>query len=100
VPDHLDDRVAPWHMPSITDELQRSVNTACEAVDAVLAPWGGSQLCLDAYETVVRAASDLHMTVARTAHLEPVRSFAAAWANMTRDIGAVQLSTARWFLAG
>jgi hypothetical protein len=67
-------------------------------VDTVLAPWGGTQLCIDAYEAGVRTASDLHMNVARTATLEPVRSLAATLAGVTRDIGAAQVSFARWFL--
>jgi hypothetical protein len=56
------------------------------------------ELCIDAYEASVRAASDLHMNVARTASLEPVRSLAATFAGVTRDIGAAQVSIARWFL--
>ena len=42
--------------------------------------------------------ADLQLTVAKTVRLEPVRSFAATCADVTRDIGAAQLSTARWFL--
>ena len=43
-------------------------------------------------------ARDLQLTVARVVRLEPVRSLAVASANLTRDIGAAQLSAARWFL--
>ena len=41
---------------------------------------------------------DLQLTVANAVRLEPIRSFVAACANATRDVGATQLSTARWFL--
>jgi hypothetical protein len=80
---------------SAPDELERR---ALAAVDTVLAPWGGTQLCIDAYEASVRAASELHLNVARTAGLEPVRTLAAMLAGVTRDIGAAQVSIARWFL--
>jgi len=43
-------------------------------------------------------ATDVQLTVARTVRLEPIRSLAATGANLTRDIGATQLSAARWFL--
>ena len=43
-------------------------------------------------------ATDLQLTVAKAVRLEPVRSLAATCANLTRDIGATQLSAARWFL--
>ena len=59
-------------------------------VDTVLAPWGGTQLCIDAYEAGIRTASDLHMNVARTVALEPVRSAAATIAGLTRDVGATR----------
>ena len=84
-------------MASITDELERSAAAARVIVDTVLTPWGGSQVCIDAYETTVRAASDMHLNVAGVFHLEPLRSFAATCANLTRDIGATQVSAARWF---
>jgi hypothetical protein len=67
-------------------------------LDTVLAPFGGSQACIDAYELGVRTVTEIHLTVAATVGLEPVRSLAAACADLTRDIGATQLSAARWFL--
>jgi hypothetical protein len=82
-------------MTSISDEFERGARVI---VNTVLAPWGGTQLCIDAYEASVRTASDLHMNVARTVSLEPVRSVAATFAGVTRDIGAAQVSLARWFL--
>ena len=82
-------------MTSLPDEFERGARMI---VDAALAPWGGTQLCIDAYEAGVRTASDLHLNVARTVSLEPVRSVAATFAGVTRDIGAAQVSIARWFL--
>ncbi len=82
-------------MTSISDEFERGTRVV---VNTVLAPCGGTQLCIDAYEASVRSASDLHMNVARTVRLEPVRSVAATLAGITRDIGAIQVSIARWFL--
>ena len=67
-------------------------------LEASLAPWGGSRICTDAYETSIQVTADLQLTVANAVRLEPIRSFAATCANATRDVGATQLSTARWFL--
>jgi len=54
--------------------------------------------CIDAYEVGIRAATDLQLTVAKVIDLEPVRSLAATCADLTRDIGATQVSSARWIL--
>jgi hypothetical protein len=56
------------------------------------------ELCIDAYEANIRVTTDLQLTVARVVDLEPVRSFAATCADLTRDIGATQVSSARWIL--
>jgi hypothetical protein len=53
---------------------------------------------VDAYETGIGIAADVQLTVARVVRLDPVRSLAVASAELTRDIGAAQLSAARWFL--
>jgi len=53
---------------------------------------------VDAYEAGIGIATDLQLTVARVVRLEPVRSLAVASASLTRDIGAAQLSAARWLL--
>jgi hypothetical protein len=53
---------------------------------------------VDAYEAGIGIAADLQLTVARVVRLEPVRSLALTSAGLTRDIGAAQLSAARWFL--
>jgi hypothetical protein len=76
-------------MPWIRSELGRVV------LEAALAP---SRACIDAYEVGIRVVSDLQLTLARAVRIEPVRSVAATCANLTRDIGAAQLSTVRWFL--
>jgi hypothetical protein len=54
--------------------------------------------CVDAYEAGIGIACDAQLMVAKVVRLEPVRSLAVASANLTRDIGAAQLSAARWFL--
>ena len=65
---------------------------------ALMAPWGGAEACVDAYEAAIRAASDAQLSVARQIPLQPVRAFVATCADMTRDIGATNLSRARWLL--
>ena len=67
-------------------------------LEASLAPWGGGRICTDAYETTIQVTADLQLTVANAIRHEPIRSFVAACANATRDVGATQLSTARWYL--
>jgi hypothetical protein len=54
--------------------------------------------CIDAYEAGIRLATDLQMTVANLVGLEAVRSFAATYGDLARDIGATQVSSARWML--
>ena len=63
--------------------------------DAALAPL---RACVDAYEVAIELATDFQLAVARAARIEPVRSLASTCADLTRDIGAAQLSTVRWFL--
>jgi hypothetical protein len=54
--------------------------------------------CIDAYERGIRALTELQWTVARVIDLEPVRSIASGCGDLTRDIGATQVSSARWLL--
>jgi hypothetical protein len=54
--------------------------------------------CIDAYEDGVRALTELQWSVARVIDLEPVRTLASGCADLTRDIGATQVSGARWLL--
>ena len=63
-----------------------------------LAPWGGTMAVLDRYEAAIRMASNLQLQVAKTVRVEPVRTVASTLAGVTRDVGAAQLSVARWFL--
>ena len=54
--------------------------------------------CIDAYEDGIRALTELQWTVARVIDLEPIRSIASSCGDLTRDIGATQVSGARWLL--
>jgi hypothetical protein len=85
-------------MPSIRNELERGADVIRVILDATLTPWGGTRVCIDAYEAGIRVATEVQLTVAKTVRLEPVRSVAATCADLTRDIGATQLSAVRWFL--
>lgn len=85
-------------MPSIKDKFERPADVTRVVLESMFAPWGGSRICTDAYETSIRVVSDLQLSVARAVRLEPLHSLAAAWAGITRDVGATHLSAARWFL--
>jgi hypothetical protein len=69
-----------------------------ELVDSVLRSWGGPAAAIDAYETATRAAADAQLALARALELQPARAVVVLWADLTRDVGAVQVSTARWML--
>ena len=85
-------------MTGRTVEAERAAGVARSAVNAALRPWGGSEACIDRYEAGIRLATDLQLSLARIVRFEPVRSLASTSASMTRDVGAAQLSAARWFL--
>jgi hypothetical protein len=53
---------------------------------------------VESYEAGIRAASDLQRKLAAAVGVEPVHSIATASADLTRDIGAVVASRARWLL--
>jgi hypothetical protein len=74
------------------------VHAARHLVETALGPWGGAAACIDAYEVAIRSAAQAQVGVARALHLQPARSIAALTADLTRDVGAVQVSTARWIL--
>lgn len=76
----------------------QSEERARAAIELAPSPWGGSAVCIDAYETSIRALTELQWTVARLIDLEPVRSIASSCGDLTRDIGATQVSRARWLL--
>ena len=81
-----------------TIDLDRSVDVTRVAVNAALAPWGGTHACLDRYETAIRLAANLQLTAAKVVRVEPIGWLASTSAGVTRDLGAAQLSLARWFL--
>jgi hypothetical protein len=53
---------------------------------------------VDTYEAGIRATTDVQRRFARTIGAEPLHSFATASADLTRDLGAVVASRARWLL--
>jgi hypothetical protein len=81
-------------------DVDRGADATRAAVNVALAPWGGAEACLDRYEAGIRLASDLQLTIAKVSRLEPIGWLASTSAGMTRDVGAAQLSVARWFLDG
>jgi hypothetical protein len=58
----------------------------------------GASAVIDAYEAAVRAVADAQLLLARTIDVQPARALVVLWADLTRDAGAVQVSTARWVL--
>jgi hypothetical protein len=80
------------------DHFECTVDAVARVAKTVMAPWGGAEACVNAYETAIRAATDHQLRVARVIDVEPVRSYLASCANMTRDIGATHLSRVRWIL--
>jgi hypothetical protein len=79
-------------------QLEHVVDAARALVDNALTPWGGSAACIDAYEAAIRSAADAQIAVAHAVQLQPARGLAALSADLTRDVGAVQVSAARWIL--
>jgi hypothetical protein len=78
--------------------MDRGAELTRVVINAALAPWGGSQAWLDRYETGIRLATNLQLGVAKVVRVEPVPTVASVCAGFTRDVGAAQLSIARWFL--
>jgi hypothetical protein len=58
----------------------------------------GTSALIDAYEAAVRAVADAQLLLARTIDAQPARALVVLWADLVRDTGAVQVSTARWVL--
>jgi hypothetical protein len=84
---------------AFTEDLyERTMDAFGTIAKTLMEPWGGAEACVDAYESAIRAATDAQLHVARGIPLEALRSFVASCANMTRDIGATQLSSVRWML--
>jgi hypothetical protein len=80
----------------IAKVLERGVDRAGKVAGSALVPWGGAEACIDAYEDRVRASAEMQLTVARALRFEPARSLAATYMDVTRDIVAAQVSSARW----
>lgn len=80
------------------DRFDAAVDAVGRVANAAMAPWGGTDACLDAYEALIRATTDAQLSVAGAISVEPLRSFVASCANLTRDIGAAQLSRVRWIV--
>jgi hypothetical protein len=76
----------------------RLPDTLRELIAAGLRPWGGPAAAIDAYEAATRATADAQLAFARALELQPARALVVLWADLTRDAGAVQVSTARWLL--
>ena len=64
----------------------------------LLAPWGGAGASVDACEANVRTLTVLEQSLARTLRLEPAQCMAATYADLTGEVGAMQISRARWLL--
>jgi hypothetical protein len=56
------------------------------------------EAAINAYEDLIRRTCDLQRGLARAVPAAPVRSLLYIAADLTRDIGAAQLSGARWLL--
>ena len=80
------------------DVLERTADAVGRVARTLLVPWGGAEACVDAYEAAVRAVTDAQLGAARAIDIEPMRWVLASCAQLTRDIGAAHLSSARWFL--
>jgi hypothetical protein len=85
-------------MPFTDDVLERVTDAVGKIGRTALAPWGGAEACLDAYETAIRTVVDAQLDAARAIDAEPLRSALASTAHMTRDLGAAHLSSVRWIL--
>jgi hypothetical protein len=79
-------------------KFDRVVDALGTVAKTALVPWGGAEACVDAYEAAIRAVTDAQLNAARAIGVEPIRSFVASCADLTRDVGATQLSSVRWIL--
>jgi hypothetical protein len=82
----------------LQDEWQRDLLAARRVITGVAAPWGRAAGFIDLYEAGIRFTSDGLRAVGRVVDVEPVRTIAAISADLTRDIGAAQVSGVRWLL--
>jgi hypothetical protein len=79
-------------------QLKPVIDAARDLVESALGPWGGAAAFIDAYEAAVRSAAEAQVGVAQAVPLQPARSIVSLCADLTRDVGAVQISAARWIL--
>jgi len=56
------------------------------------------EVAINAYEDMIRRSCVLQRTLAHALPFEPARSLLNTTADLTRDVGAVQVSGARWLL--
>jgi hypothetical protein len=56
------------------------------------------EAAVNAYEDMIRRTCDVQRSLAHALPFEPARSLLNTSADLTRDIGAVQVSGARWLL--
>ena len=56
------------------------------------------EAAVNTYEDVIRRSCDLQRALAHALPFEPARSLLNTTADLTRDVGAVQVSGARWLL--
>jgi hypothetical protein len=81
---------------ALIGKVLEGADRAQSLLGAALPSWGGAEACIDAYEDGIRAATDFQLTLARALDVEPARSLAATYVNVTRDVVAAQVSSARW----
>jgi hypothetical protein len=84
-------------MPAMRAQLEPIVHSARDFVQTALGPWGAAAW-IDAYEGAIRSAAQAQLNVAQVVPFQPARAIVARSADLTRDLGAVQVSTARWIL--
>ena len=78
--------------------LDHGVDGARQLLETALRPWGGSAAVIDAYESAIRVATDAQLGLAHAFDVQPARSIVVVFAELTRDVGAVQVASARWVL--
>jgi hypothetical protein len=78
--------------------LDACVGAVRGTMELALGPWGGAAAVIDAYEAAIGSVVATQRDVARSVGVAPARSLVALCADLTRDIGAVQASAARWAL--
>jgi hypothetical protein len=78
--------------------LEHGAHAVRGAIETALGPWGGAAAVIDAYEAAVGSTVAAQQDAARSIAVGPLRALVALGADLTRDIGAVQASAARWVL--